>query len=41
MTRLRHRWNFSLGRIERGWILFCSTGTFVLLVVEIVTNGHL
>lgn len=39
--KLRERWQYSLGRVERAWILICTSGSFVLLLIDIAKNGHL
>lgn len=36
----RDTWRDRLSAFERGWILICVTGTFFLLVVDVV-NGSI
>ena len=40
MKTLRTRWWPYLGKVERGWVVFCTTSTFLLLLYQVITQGH-
>lgn len=41
VSHVKHRWHNRMERAERIWVVFCTTTTLGIVLVNLLTEGHL